>query len=306
MIRAEPDVGADHLPWINPVGGLGDMLMLSGVLKVVADRHPERRFHVVRRTGYQALLRGHPAVAGFGYPPPDARIQHVTYWSLEPLGPGRQRPFQILARAFGLETPVEERLFLPGDLGSDPLLEDRLPWRSRNVLIAPASDSPRKMCAPGLWQALVERLRGDGALVVQAGRMGDAHVRGAWSLLGLTTPHQLVALLPRFDAVVTPDNFVMHAAHLAGVPAVVLWGPTSPEVYGWPGQTHLPGVRACGETAEEGCLAPRHNVGGRLYGTTCPHLGSHCVEGIRPDQIHEAVHRSFRSGRQAGEREGRS
>jgi hypothetical protein len=35
------------------------------------------------------------------------------------------------------------------------------------------------------------------------------------------------------------DNFVMHVSYLAGTPAVVLWGPPAPEIYGYPGQYHL-------------------------------------------------------------------
>lgn len=282
-----------ELPWINPVGGIGDMLMLSGVLKLVVDRDPSRRFNLIRRSGYQAILGGHPAITGIGFPPDGARIHDVGYWSLEPLGPAAQRPFQILARSFGLETPVEERLFLPGDLEDDPLLVSRVPWRRQNVLIAPASDSPRKMAHPGLWHALVDRLLADGMFVAQAGRMRELHIRNAFSLLGLTTPRQLVALLPRFDVVVTPDNFVMHAAHLAHVPAVVLWGPTSPDTYGWPGQIHLRTAKGCGLPPTEDCVGPEHNQGGQLYGTPCPHGPRHCMDQLTQAQLYDAVRQAL-------------
>ncbi|MGV8119865.1 MAG: glycosyltransferase family 9 protein [Candidatus Xenobiia bacterium LiM19] len=48
-----------------------------------------------------------------------------------------------------------------------------------------------------------------------------------------------MSLLRKSRLVITADNFIMHAAFLAAVPAVVLWGPTSPEVYGYPGQYHI-------------------------------------------------------------------
>jgi ADP-heptose:LPS heptosyltransferase len=269
------------------------MLMLSGVLKHVADRDPSRRFNLIRRSGYQAILGGHPAIAGMGFPPRDAEVQHVTYWSMEPLGPGRQRPFQILARGFGLATPIEERLFVPGDLDPDPLLASRVPWRRQNVLIAPASDSPRKMAPPELWHALVDRLRADGVFVAQAGRTRDLHIRNAYSLLGLTTPRQIVALLSRFDVVVTPDNFIMHASHLKGVPAVVLWGPTVPEVYGWPGQIHLRSPKGCDLPEMEDCIGPKHSEGGKLYGTPCPRGHRHCMRQFTPEMLYDAVKRAF-------------
>ena len=97
----------DGIPWINPIGGLGDTLMVSGVLKQVVDRDPSKKFHLVRRINYHGILKGHPAIGQIGFPQKNARIMDVTYWSLETLGPGLQRPYQILARAFGLGTPVE-------------------------------------------------------------------------------------------------------------------------------------------------------------------------------------------------------
>ena len=35
-------------PWIDPIGGYGDILMLSGVLQQLVEEDPERRFHLVR------------------------------------------------------------------------------------------------------------------------------------------------------------------------------------------------------------------------------------------------------------------
>jgi hypothetical protein len=88
---------ANDYPWINPIGGLGDMLMVSGILKLVIEEDPLRRFNLVRRTNYLSVFKGHPAVAHIGFPPKEAKIQDVTYWSMEELGPDSQRPFQVLA-----------------------------------------------------------------------------------------------------------------------------------------------------------------------------------------------------------------
>lgn len=282
----------DGTPWINPVGGLGDMLLLSGVLRLVSEREPERRFNLIRRTGYLTFLAGHPAIGAVGWPAKGARLVHTSYWAMEPLGPGLQRPFQVLARSFGLPTPVEETLWVPGPIPEDPLLHGAIPWTEANVLIAPASDSPRKGMALPLWERVVEALQRAGCLVVQAGRMGDPHVRPAWCALGLTTPWQLLALVRRCDLVVTSDSFAMHAAHLAGTPAVVLWGPTRPEVYGYPEQVHL---RAPGSPCD-GCLGSTRNDGGRLYGSPCPRGDGHCVDRLDPDEVAAAALRRLGRG----------
>ncbi|MEK6698064.1 MAG: glycosyltransferase family 9 protein [Nitrospirota bacterium] len=281
--RAEQDY-----PWINPIGGFGDMLMLSGVLKLVLEHEPARRFNLIRRTNYLSILKGHPAIAGVGYPPKGAEIIGVDYWSREKLGSDNQRAFQVLARIFGLSTPVDERLYipeLPGGNGAS--LEDLIPWGNRNILIAPFSDSPRKVMHPAIWNRVVEHLYAQGMTIFQAGRLQEKHIRNAYSLRGLTTPRQLIALLGRFDAVITSDNFIMHAAHLAGARCVALWGPTQHEVYGYAGQFHIQMKPRCDET--EGCISSRKNQGGTLYNSACPLGERHCMDQIRPEAAFDAL-----------------
>ena len=190
----------------------------------------------------------------------------------------------MLAGIFGLPLPVEERLFMPGIPDFVPLFDD-IPFGAKNILIAPASDSPRKEMASGYWEELTERLVSDGCFVMQVGKQRNHHIRHAWSLLGLTTPRQLAALVKRCDLVITPDNFIMHLAHLQNIPAVVIWGPTTAQVYGYAGHTHLRATPECPEQAD--CIGPKS---GNNYATLC-HLGpvEHCLNRIGVDAVYQAV-----------------
>jgi len=270
------------------------MLMLSGVLKQVVEHDPGRRFNLIRRTNYGVFLASHPAIARIGYPPKKAKIERVDYWSIEKLGPGTQRPFQVLARAFGLQTPVEENLYIPPVPEVPFPLLDIVPWTGYDVLIAPGSDSPRKVMAAQLWHHLVDLLHADGAFVLQGGRTREVHIRNAYSVMGLTTPRQFLKLLARCSLVITSDSFTMHAAHHAGVPTVALWGPTHHLVYGYPEQLHLQAPKACGLAEYEDCIGPERNEGGRLYSTPCSHAERHCLDQIRPEAILTTV-RSLRA-----------
>jgi ADP-heptose:LPS heptosyltransferase len=139
------------------------------------------------------------------------------------------------------------------------------------------------------WHHLVDCLLRDGVFVLQAGKLNEQHVRNAYSARGLTDPRQLVALVRRCDAVVTSDNFVMHVAHLAGTPAVVLWGPTQHEVYGYPRQVHLQMTPQCALEGGQSCIVSDKNKGGHLYSTPCPLGERHCVDQIKVEDIYEAV-----------------
>jgi ADP-heptose:LPS heptosyltransferase len=89
--------------------------------------------------------------------------------------------------------------------------------------------------------------------------------------------------------VVSCDSFIMHAAHLTGTPAVIVWGATHHQVYGYSEQTHFQQRRACGLAEFDDCIGPTRNQGGRLYGTPCPEGDKHCLDQLGPEALYEAV-----------------
>lgn len=278
----------NEYPWINPIGGFGDMLMLSGVLKQVIDKNPNQKYNLIRRTNYLALLKGHPAIHQIGFPPKGVKLKNVDYWAMEDLVPNDKRAYQVLARSFGLETPVEEKLYLCNMDDDNQSLIDFIPWKKINIAIAPASDSPRKIMPAQLWHQLVDLLKIDNAFVLQVGRLYDLHIRNAYSLLGLTTPRQIISIIQKCDLVITSDNFLMHVAHLLKKPAVVLWGATSSNIYGYAGQTHLTAPKACGLSRDEECLSlKRQKDGKNIYGVPCEYGDKHCMAQISPDYIYK-------------------
>lgn len=272
--------------WINPFGGLGDMLMLSSVLKMVHDKHPEKKFRLIRRTRYPLFLKDHPAIEYIGYPPAGTKnIISTDYWRNWPMGGGKDRAIQRLAAIFGLETPVEEKLWVPFEITPDRFLDKAIPWEKKNVLIAPFSDSPRKMMPPEKWEELVYNLRDAGYFVLQAGQVKDFSIRGAYSLLGTTDPKQLISLVKRCSAVVTSDNFIMHAAKLTETPAFVLWGPTQRISYGYENHQHFEApLNHCNQFDQ--CLGPHVPDN---YGTMCPLESEHCMGKINVQKIIKSV-----------------
>jgi len=276
------DTSSLELPWINPVGGLGDSLMLSSVLKMVVDNNPLNRFHLIRRTNYLSILQGHPAIEKIGFPPVHAEIVNTDYWNQEGFEYNNKRAFQVLAAMFKLSTPVEEKFYIPGSYVEDSILHNFIPWKKRNIVIAPSSVSPRKEMSPLIWHTLVERLKDTETLIIQVGNVYDLHIKDTYSLLGLTSCPQLIRLIERCDMVISVDNFIMHAAHMVGKPSVILWGPTSHTVYGYDDHINLQ-APTCEQRDE--CLGPRK---GSIYHSPCPRE-KHCMDKFTTDEIYKAI-----------------
>jgi uncharacterized protein len=275
---------ADRPVWINPFGGYGDTIILSGVLKAAVDRDPRRKFSLITRTTYGEILKGHPAVDRIGNPPPGSAVVGTAYWDHPGFGGPDGRPFKVLAEMLGVPMPAEERLYVPFEPTLDTLLVDSIPLADKNVLICPWSLSPRKDMRIDYWEDLVGLLAADGIFVAQAGGRRDRYVRGAYSLLGVTTVREAIALIGHFDAVVTVDNLFVHAARLVGTPAVVLWGATDPATFGWPGQANLVGHRICQNP--NGCLTGTRSG---IYSTPCPMGPTHCTGRIDVGSIAASV-----------------
>jgi len=270
--------------WINPIGGLGDALMLSGVLKSAVDRDPKRTFKLIARSSFVSIFSGHPALSEIGHPQPGSPIISTAYWDDPDFTEGRMRAYQVLARLFNLPTPIDERLYIAHDTGPDPALIKRIPFRETNVLIAPSAGTPRKEMPLDMWEALVERLTDEGFGVIQAGTVVNRHIRGAYNLRGMLTVPE-AALLPRHvDAVVTTASFFMHAAHLCGTPAVVLWGPTDHRQYGYEGQAHIQAPRTCDPSIS--CVRSGRGPG---YGVPCPLGPDHCMRSFDIDAVFRSL-----------------
>ncbi len=286
MLRNVPvsvrDVGVEAMvgrTWLDPIGGFGDVLMLSGVLAQIHEQDPSRKFHLVTRTRFTPLLKDHPALEMIGHPPPGARLQSTAYWQDPGFEAPGARAYQVLARMLGLPTPCEEKLWTPQRAPLDPVLSGLLPPRPR-VLVSAATESPRKAWPLERWRTLVARLVASGISVVQAGLYGEEHLEGARDFRGMTRVTEVPALIAAMDAVVTADNFVMHAAAMEKIPGVVLWGPTRPEVYGYPVHRHLHAEPECDEAPT--CISAKNP---RIYPTPCPEGERHCVATLGVEAV---------------------
>lgn len=275
---ADVDVTLD---WIDPIGGLGDALILSSVLHEVWT-HTGRRFGMCRQLPYSEFFTGHPAIAQIAQPPKSVPRIKVDYWSYETPGPGRARPYQIYSRLFGLTTPREEVLWMPiGDEDSDPTL--RLPVSSGSVIVAAHSVSPRKMWSPRNWAALVDGLRKLTTLdIVQIGMGHEPKIPGTISVRGLTKPREACRLIKRSALLVTVDAFPLHAAAWAGTPTVALWGPSDPDTFGYPWHTNVREKLPC----DASCFPSRDY---QLYLSPCAIQPGGCMAEVKVDDVLAAI-----------------
>lgn len=268
--------------WVNPVGGLGDILMLSTAMKLSFDKYG-KKFHVARRSQYTEFLSKHPAIAEIGHPDKGSNIVCNDYWMRKDFSDVTKKGLQITAKIFGVDDLSSEELFLPefDEDTATKLLLSAIPWGNKNVAIVFSSESPRKIMHPVKWHIIVEKLLSQHCFVAQIGRLGDIPIQGAYSLIGTTSPVQVINVLKHFDLVITPDNFIMHAAKLVHTPTISLFGPTEASRYGYNEHVSLQADTSTCEFSSM-CLGPHVSEN---YSTPCPLCERHCMNSHDESKI---------------------
>ncbi len=268
--------------WIDPVGGLGDILMLSTALQKAYEKFG-KKFHMSRRSHYTQFFVGHPAIEEIGNPPKDADIVCNDYWSRPDFNNKNHKALNIVFKIFGIEEFEDDSLYLPLMVQDDAtsLLIKTIPWGKKTVVISFSSESPRKMMHPIKWHIIVEKLLSQQCFVIQVGGYQDIPIKGAYSLLGVTTPLQICEIMKHVNLVITLDNFIMHAAKLANKPTIALFGPTEPERYGYKDHICLQADKSKCEYINE-CLGPHVSEN---YSTQCPKCEDHCMNNFDENEI---------------------
>jgi len=149
------------------------------------------------------------------------------------------------------------------------------------------------------WAALVGWLRGIGLEVFQVGWRDDPLVQGAHDLRGFTTLRETAGLIEGARLLVDTEGALVHMAQAVGQKnAIVLYGPTPPVCFGYPGHEAVVTPLEC-----RGCW-----YAARDWHVQCPRgYGSfRCMEALEPEQVMRTANRALgpRDAREAARPQG--
>lgn len=276
---------AEKAIWVNPVGGLGDVLMLSTALKASYDMYG-KKFHLVRRTRYTEFFKHHVAICEIGHPTSNDDIITNDYWNREEFLDLRNKALDINLKMFGVTDQLDDLYWAVPEIDTQTeLLLSEIPWTDKTIVISVSSDSPRKVMHPMKWHIIVNELVAAGCFVVQIGTRHDVPIKGAYCLTGTTTPSQIYHILRKASMVITHDNFIMHAAKEAHIPTISIFGPTESSRYAYSEHFVIQNdVNKCPEYRN--CLGPHVSDN---YGKRCPFEDRHCMNDTNEGKIIDIV-----------------
>ncbi len=161
------------------------------------------------------------------------------------------------------------------------------PSQNENIIfIAPGSVWPTKMWTESGFAQVAKSIQNRGMQAIFVGSPGErelcdklARVTGAQTLAGQTTIPELIDLFRTGTALVANDSGAMHAASVAGLPTVSIFGPTVLEFGFRPWQNRAAVVQVdlkCRPCAAHG-------------GKRCP-IGTHaCMRNLNAREVERAL-----------------
>jgi ADP-heptose:LPS heptosyltransferase len=175
---------------------------------------------------------------------------------------------QLANESLEIFTAPEDELWADGFVGG---------VRQPIIVLNRRTSSSFKEYPRARWQSVVDDLR-DSVTMLEFSAPADA-MKGVECIWPLLTLRRAAALFRRVRCVVTVDSFSGHLASAVGTPAVVLFGPSSPKVFGHPRNWNirLDACPPCFHPDEVGCRQPE------------------CITEIAPSMVTDAV-RAILSG----------
>ncbi len=263
-------------------GNIGDALLLTPCLRALKKQHPEVVLHLYYKNADHRDVFLHNPFANILADRATASPVPLGYERVYEPAIGFHWPntlykvnaSRVLAEV--LDVTLEDdrpELFLTAE-ETQAARQTMERFRRPVVAIHPSSSFDYKEWYPERWAELIQR-NASWCTFVQMGVAADQRIDGTFDLRGRSL-REAFAILGQCDAMVGVDSALAHAAPAVGTPGIVLFGASSPLVFG-----HKENVNLCAQVACSPCLDFLH------YGR-CP-LGRVCMQAISVDAVDKAL-----------------
>lgn len=264
---------------VRRMGAIGDVLLTTPIIRALKRDWP--LCQVAVETSFTRLFHGNPNVGALLTDARNWRAEHPDARVIDLDMAYENRPHMHICDAYAeaagldewdtrLEIATEAPTYRYGDK-SCAIHPGPTTWKGKTW--------PRER-----WDELVKRLRVDGWKLVVVGGHGTWDVAGDLDVCGQQSFQQLAGTLSQCKLFVGVDSFPMHCAQAVGVPAVGIFGASTPEFVLTESSPSI-GVQA--SVADVPCVGARHRVSGQTF-VDCDGA---CMRAVSVEMVMEAIGR---------------
>lgn len=267
-------------------GGIGDALLLTPAFSAIKAKYPDARLNVYYPiTPHRQIFQGNPHIDSLKKfsvrSAPMGKLRHYlkqqdfstpAYGTLYPSKFYEMSAVKIIGEMLGVDIPTPHIELYLTDKELDAAAIRLAPYPNPILMQGVSGCSGNKNWDLVHWQQLVAMM--PEYTFIQMGGKGETLVAGAVDFTGLTL-RESFALMKHARSFVGVDSCFAHASNAFGLAGVVLFGPSTPVVWGHQNNINLYKRLSC---------APCLDI---LLFETCPY-GKKCME-FKPEEVREAL-----------------
>lgn len=271
--------------------GLGDAVLMTPSFRAIKDRFPGSKIVVIARPLMREVLKHNPYIDRL---PPlwvgcfhrffafvrRKTIHRLRYGYLGPSLFYQKKAAEIIAEMMGLKLDdYSTEVFLTKE--EEEKARRLLAAYKNPVIIDPSTVLSRnKLWFVDRWEELVKSM--PEFTFIQLGIKGEEpFINGAVDMRGRTQIREAIALVKHALCYVGVDSFLAHVAAAVNTPGVILFGASSPSIWGHDSNINIYKQKHC---------SPCIDV---LRQYACPYERK-CMESITVEDVREAILRQVR------------
>lgn len=274
------------------VGGLGDVLLCTPSFKALKEKHPHSKIIVYARKKDRDVFDNNPFIdklAGTFFLPdperyfrrdPSKRNKFIVplYGSLMPSLYYRKNATEIIAEYFDVELKDKNVQVYLTEKEDEKAVKELKKYKTPVIMHITSIFSRNQMWPLSNWVDLVRQM--PDCTFLQVGSSEEDKVEGAIDLRGKTTFREGLALLKHSASFVGVVSSFSHATNAFNIPGVVLFGPSTPLIWGHDNNINLFRDMRC---------SPCVDV---LANAVCPY-GKICVDSITVEEVRTGLTRQL-------------
>jgi len=264
-------------------GGMGDVMLATPALKVLKRSRPDLELRVHCQENHVQILEHNPYLDYVSSFPEDPHFQNVivtdtNYGRLYPSTSCRKHATEIIADLLGVV--LEDRRLIVALTEADE-------ERAMNIVAGYKNPVSMHITSGSLayknwpldrWKELVQRM--PDCTFVQLGTKDDPRIGATVDVREMTTAREAIAVVKHTRCFLGVDSFLNHATNAVGTPGVVLFGPSTPAIWGHAENTNIYKDVECSPCVDT------------IGKNPCPH-GHRCMASISVDEVEEAIRRTL-------------
>jgi len=272
---------------IAATGGWGDVLLCTPVIRAMKESNRNCRTivfcaqmekaQIFRHNPYIDCIRSMSIIRS----PVSSYLLMAGKWTLHRLNYANLAPsifptksaIEVLAEMAEVQLQDRKVQFFLSKRENRTARETMAKFRNP-VCIEISSHGRNKIWPKRNWEELIKQM--PGYTFIQLGPTGDPVLEGAVNLIGKTSFRQAAALIKNAYSFVGVDSGSAHLTNAFGIPGVVLFGPSSPQVLGHPNNINIYKKVRCSPCADI------------LGYAKCPY-GEFCMNSITVEEVKQAL-----------------